>query len=400
MKILHLSTSLTGGAGIAARRLAEFQASQGHDVEVISVRNFLTNLSTPRKINKTIAGKTTTLINKAITSTENDSLSPRSINLLSMRDVLTREPSIVHLHNSYNLIDFPEFFKLGKYLPIVATLHDERIITGGCHITLGCTRFQESCANCPQARAFDFFVEKSQEKKKKALQALPAPLEAISPSHWLRHQVTDASWTKNLINVNVIPNMVANHERSPFSGNSRTTFQVVIVAASSSLNKGVSVAIEAIKLVAHARSDQYFELLIVGGNKKSSMTLAANLKIVEVGSKNSVEVEELMAGASLLLVASRSENSPNVIVEAQLQRLPVLATNVGGISEMVTEKETGFLCELSAVSIASRMSEIVEISDAEIDKLTTRAFDFALKRHNPMEIHQSILKIYAKTGAH
>lgn len=399
MKILHLSTSLTGGAGIAARRLANYQASQGHDVEIISVRDFLLNLSSPRKMNKTIAGKATTLINKVITNAENDALSPRSSNLLSMREVLSRKPSIVHLHNSYNLIDFPEFFNLGKYVPIVATLHDERLITGGCHITLGCTRFQDCCENCPQARALDFVVEESQKKKKKALQTLTAPLEAISPSHWLRHQVTNAPWTKDLIKVNVIPNMVDVHERSPKTRNTRTTFQVVIIAASSSINKGVSLAIEAIKLVAHARSNQYFELLVVGGSKISSITIAANLKIVEVGSKNSVEVEELMAEASLLLVASRSENSPNVIVEAQLQKLPVLATNVGGISEMVTEKETGFLCEVSATSIASRMSEIVEMSEAEIENLTTQAFDIALKRHNPMEIHQSILKIYAKAGA-
>jgi len=399
VKILHLSTSLTGGAGIAARRLANFQASQGHDVEIISVRDFISNLSSLRKINKTIAGKATTFINKAITSAENDALSPLSSNLFSIKDVLILKPSIVHLHNSYNLIDFPEFFKLGKYVPIVATLHDERIITGGCHITLGCIGFQDGCANCPQARTMNFVLEKSQEKKKKALQSLPAPLEAISPSHWLQNQVTSAPWTKDLINVNVIPNMIANHERSSLLRKTGTPFQVVIVAASASLNKGVSLAIESIKLVANLRSNRHFELLIVGGSKKSNIALAANLKIVEVESKNSDEVEALMASASLLLVASRSENSPNVIVEAQLQRLPVLATNVGGISEMVAEKDTGFLCEGSATSIASRICDIVEMSEVEIENLTTRAFDIALKRHNPKEIHQSIMKIYSRAGA-
>lgn len=57
------------------------------------------------------------------------------------------------------------------------------------------------------------------------------------------------------------------------------------------------------------------------------------------------DVSELLQEVDALLVPSRQDPLPTVIVEAGLSGVPVLATAVGGIPEMIVAGENGFLCK-------------------------------------------------------
>lgn len=61
------------------------------------------------------------------------------------------------------------------------------------------------------------------------------------------------------------------------------------------------------------------------------------------------DVNVLMGMSSLLLLTSVKEGMPNVVLEAQLLGKPVVATNVGAISEIVADGETGLLCPVADV---------------------------------------------------
>lgn len=399
MKILHLSTSLTGGAGVAALRLAEIQALQGHEVEVVSAKEHISTMTSTRKLKNSLASKAFTLYNRGITESKSDSLTPLSFNVISPKEILSRNPSVVHLHNSYNLIDFPEFLRLAQFVPVVATLHDERWLTGGCHLTLGCTKFKETCSDCPQARTMKTSITHSQYSTQNALREKGIPLEVISPSTWIQQQVHSAKWTKDLINVTVIPNAIPNSNSRHLIVKSDEKFLVLIVAASTSLNKGISDAIDAMIEVAQKKSDRFFELRIVGGQGKEKVKPLPNLEIFQDGSVDTITMEEFMSQANLLLVASKSENSPNVISEAQFLKLAVLATNVGGIPELVDDMKTGFLCRALKSDIAQRILEISELPIEVINRISSNAFDIAVERHNPENIQAKTLQVYFRAGA-
>lgn len=56
-----------------------------------------------------------------------------------------------------------------------------------------------------------------------------------------------------------------------------------------------------------------------------------------------------MARAGFLVMPSRSEGFPLVALEAMAQGLPLIASNVGGLREVVEDQKSGILCEAESV---------------------------------------------------
>ncbi|ASP47974.1 glycosyltransferase [Cognaticolwellia beringensis] len=109
--------------------------------------------------------------------------------------------------------------------------------------------------------------------------------------------------------------------------------------------KGV---IELIKGFA-AISEKYpaLKLLYAGpGNLRSELAnqaknLAISNKVVLLGSVDHNQLPELISQARVLALPSYNEGVPNVVLEAMACGTPVLATDVGGIPEVVNEKICG-----------------------------------------------------------
>jgi L-malate glycosyltransferase len=58
---------------------------------------------------------------------------------------------------------------------------------------------------------------------------------------------------------------------------------------------------------------------------------------------NREDIPAVLASMDVLVLPSRSESLPNVIIESMAAGVPVVATSVGGVPELVKEGETGFL---------------------------------------------------------
>ncbi len=59
------------------------------------------------------------------------------------------------------------------------------------------------------------------------------------------------------------------------------------------------------------------------------------------------------------IMPSRSEGWPLIIAETLILQKPIIATNVGGISEMITHQKNGYLVEYDVESIMSGMKEFL-----------------------------------------
>ena len=73
------------------------------------------------------------------------------------------------------------------------------------------------------------------------------------------------------------------------------------------------------------------------------------------------DVPGIMKEMDILVVPSLSDTTPNVILESYACGVPVIASNVGGIPEIVKDKETGFLIPPgNALSIAETVLMLCE----------------------------------------
>ena len=76
------------------------------------------------------------------------------------------------------------------------------------------------------------------------------------------------------------------------------------------------------------------------------------------------DVPQLMQISSLLLLTSSFEGMPNVVMEAQAVGIPVVAPNVGGVSDCMIDGQTGYLVERDDIDgFARRCVELLEHDD-------------------------------------
>jgi glycosyltransferase involved in cell wall biosynthesis len=96
-------------------------------------------------------------------------------------------------------------------------------------------------------------------------------------------------------------------------------------------------------------------LSIVGGGVGSYVESlkkkdAQLLNVAWKGMLSSEAIAELMQEHDALVLPSYMDTSPNVVSEAMCAGLPVVATRVGGIPDMVSDGRTGFLVEAKSVT--------------------------------------------------
>lgn len=113
--------------------------------------------------------------------------------------------------------------------------------------------------------------------------------------------------------------------------------------------KGVKYLIEALDII--KRKDTTAKLMLVGdGEERHSLEgrveeLNLGSSVTFVGKVPNEKVTQYMAAADILVLPSLSEGFPNVALEAMAVGLPVVASMVGGLPELIEEGENGFLTE-------------------------------------------------------
>ncbi len=134
-------------------------------------------------------------------------------------------------------------------------------------------------------------------------------------------------------------------------------------------NKGLDIAIKAISLLPKEKQQKITYLILGGGEEKDSLE-----KLIEkLELKDTVKLlgfipdaKSLLSGALIFLLPSRTEALPYVVLEAGLASLPIIATSVGGIPEIVKDMQNGILVHpRNPKEIAEAISYLLEHKDKQ-----------------------------------
>jgi len=111
-----------------------------------------------------------------------------------------------------------------------------------------------------------------------------------------------------------------------------------------------------------------------------------NVRYEFVGRQTQAQVYEIFAKReiNLFINVSTTEGTPVSIIEAQSFGVPVIATNVGGVPEIIVDKHNGFLlsAELNAKIVAEKISEYYRLSEYEKLKMSNNARNSWNKKFN------------------
>ncbi len=398
MLVLHLSTSESGGAGLAASRLAAAQASTGINAQIYS--NQTRSAGEPHAIRKfwiVCKSKLTTATNILMTKKNFPAHSILSISSIERKTIISLNPEIIHIHNWYNLLSLDDLNFLLENFPVVFTMHDMRLLTGGCHYSLNCAKFENNCRNCPQTRTRINFNSAQKRKLEAIFLANRGRYAIVAPSNWLSDLALKNSIGRNATEVLSIPNAI-NNQGVSFSGELLTKKQtgtrnlLFISHELASPIKGLDLLLEALKVLAEEYKIS-FNLTTVGyGFERISVN--SKLVVTNIEKCNPVQMKNLMMSQDALVVPSRNDNSPNVVLEAQLIGLVVIASEVGGISELVIEKKTGFLFDPNVDSLVQSLLNFHNASN--LDVIRKNAQNFSQKRSNEKDIVASHISLYKR----
>ena len=71
------------------------------------------------------------------------------------------------------------------------------------------------------------------------------------------------------------------------------------------------------------------------------------------------DAAKLFAASDVILSTSENEGMPIALIEAQLASKPVIATNVGGVAEVVINNKTGFVTRKNTVELATALEKLI-----------------------------------------
>ena len=132
-----------------------------------------------------------------------------------------------------------------------------------------------------------------------------------------------------------------------------------------------------------ARANVGAELVFVGTGPEPVKT---------VGARPHEEIPVWMNASDVLCLPSLHEGLPNVALEAMACGLPVVASRVGGVPEIVREGENGLLVPASDVSAlaAALQTALATAWDREAIRRTVERFDWGLNARTVLDVLERV----------
>jgi len=174
--------------------------------------------------------------------------------------------------------------------------------------------------------------------------------------------------------------------------------QVILSIGRLSKEKAHADLIEALRRLCAANPDLNVKLLIVGdGPERDALKAAVQAQGIaeRVSFAGQVkDVQPFYAMADVFVLPSHSEGSPNVLLEAMAARVPVVATSVGGIPEIVENEKSALLVPpKDPEALAAAIARVLRESNLRV-RLVEEGVGILASNHTPEQYVRALIKIY------
>jgi L-malate glycosyltransferase len=357
-----------GGSGIVGSELGMELAERGHTVHFISssLPTRLTRLSERVRFHKV-----------EMMSYPLFEHQPYTLALASMMAKVaeTENLDLLHVHyaipHSISGILARESLKAQRYLPVITTLHGTDItLVGADPSYLPITRYGIAQSD---------------------------GVTAIS--HYLKHETKE---TFQFDDIEVIPNFVcrseyARHPVAELRASLARQGEPLLVHVSNL--RPVKRPVDCIEILARVLKKGITTRLVMVGDGSERATCEQRARDLGIANQcvfvgEQPNIVEYLSAADVLLLPSEQESFGLAALEAMACEVPVVASRVGGVPEVVTDGETGFL---SDVGDTDKMAEDTArlLSNPELRReMGSRARESALARYSTDKIIPRYIAFY------
>lgn len=307
------------------------------------------------------------------------------------------KPDLLHCHNIYHQLT-PSIIGVAKSrgVPVVLTLHDYKPV---CPVY---TRLQNGkpCSACLEGgfspllkyRCADGSLGKSallyaEANVQKLLGNYEKVDRFIAPSRFMRDSVLNRFRPEQ---VSLLYNGVDPGVVTPSDGDDG----YVLYLGRLSHEKGIETLLRA-----HETAKGAWPLVVAGMGPLADQFIKKYPAVKFLGHVSGEVLHKTIAGAAALVVPSEwFENCPMSVLEAMAAAKPVIGARMGGIPELVSDGETGFLFDAENVDQLRNCVDRL-MADASLRSAMGKAArsrvesEFSLEAHNSglMEIYKSVL---------
>lgn len=342
MKVVHLVTNY-GGAYKAAKRISK-ALENSLDSEVITLGEI--KYSFIKKIKNYIIYTMTRIlclkIYKSKYCTNADNI---SVSLLKVKKI--QEADIIHLHWVTGGMLSNRYLKkiIDSNKVIVWTFHDMHPFTGVCHYSDGCIKYTNECGQCKQicSKKEKDYATKVQREKRIALQN--ADLIGVGCSSWITECAKSSTIMQNK-KMYTIHNCIDTMIFHPYSMNkSRDILGIKcdkrIIAFGAMDTTDSRKGYKYLKAVIERLNSNMYSCLFFGKGEEIT-----NLESFSMGYVSSEKTMAMIYSAANVFVApSLEENLANTVLEALACGTPVVAFDIGGMSDLIEHKKNGYLAK-------------------------------------------------------
>ena len=420
MKILQINkTDAGGGAAVAANRLNLALRRNGVDSQLLVQDMYRTQEGVSavdsgfiykKKAFARFAWERLTFLPYERNASVRFAFSPANTGIDISQHPLVQEADIIHIHwinqGFLSIESLGKLLKCGK--PIVWTQHDMWSFTGGCHYAGTCLEFLEFCSYCPFLRKSgkkDLSARLFAQKRKIYNQS---PLSIVTCSKWLRTLSQESKLLRRKDFYN-IPNPIDTDFYAPrdkAEARKRLGLPVdkkILLFGAHTVDdsrKGVRYLVEALSILSEnfPKILEDTELLVFGNVKRTTIKqLPFKTNVLRYVS-NPDKLVDLYNAADCYVLPSLQDNLPNTVMESLACGTPVVGFRIGGLPEMVTHKESGYLAEVkNSLSLATGIYDVLFVSD--LNQIGENARKKAIEAYSENVVAQQYIAIYEKLMA-
>jgi glycosyltransferase involved in cell wall biosynthesis len=317
--------------------------------------------------------------------------------LRQVRSLIQRtRPDLMHVHNTMPLIS-PAIYHAAhaEGVPVVQTLHNFRLLCPKADLSRG----GKVCEECLGTKTYWPGVVHACYRGSRVATGVVAAMVAthtllgtwqhkifryIAMSEFMRRKFVEGGWPAERIAVK--PNFF------DYDGKVRTAHgDYALFAGRLSVEKGLNTLLNAVGRMAKPPLTK-----IAGQGPLMPASPTANPNVEWLGQRSREGIIELMKGASVLVFPSEwYEGCPLTIIEAFATGLPVIASRLGNMAEMVTDGVTGLLF---APTDAEDLAAVIGWALAhpmEMQAIAKRAREEFERKYTADRNYETLMQIYS-----